>query len=95
MKINKTIEIEPPKLLAFKDRGELIKTLLSLPNDMVVLIGYVDKNGDVRRFSLKDLALSKKQYQEELVKKIERGEQYLVYKDEILSLIQSDKEEGE
>lgn len=40
----------PPAILTFADREELIKTLKSLPEDCVGLVGYVDEDDVVREW---------------------------------------------
>jgi len=47
--------IDSQPLLTFENHSELIKTLRNLSGDLVCLIGYIDENGDIQRFSQKTL----------------------------------------
>ena len=58
MKNDTTIDlatIEPMKVLTFRDRDELLRTLRSIPKDLVCLVGYIDENGDIQALKKSDL----------------------------------------
>lgn len=51
------------RYMTFKNHDELIKTIASMPEDMVCLIGYVDERGDIQPIHYHDVvrrALSRK-----------------------------------
>jgi len=54
-------------VLTFKNHGELLKTLASLPKNMVCLVGYVDEKGGIQALDSKLLSTQKA----EMVKMIE------------------------
>lgn len=51
----KASSIDSPWLFTFKNHDELIKTLNSLSDDQLVMIGYVDDNNDIQRLDYKKL----------------------------------------
>lgn len=51
--------IPETNLLTFKNHGELLKTLVSLPKNMVCLLGYVDEKGDIQELDSKLLSTQK------------------------------------
>lgn len=81
--MNKTKEIEEkPYYLTFENREELFKTLRSVPDGMLCLVGYVDDKRDVQPLSLNDIkqeliAEIKKRISKLTIYRIDTGREYI------------------